>query len=473
MNERRRISITTRITLFTGVVAALLCALMATVLMVAIHRFATASLTEEIVADGGRIAIQVERGRVDYPLARRQSRRLQIVDTKGQVIASTQILQGKPPMATFTPGDKSLATSIVCGGVFPAHECNIVAAQRAHRPDGEWIVYSASPVIPWWIDPRLAAVVGGAALLSAAAVTYLGRRISAASLRPVNAIRAELDEINATSLGRRVPVPPSDDEIHDLAVSVNHTLGRLQAAVEQQRQFASDASHDLRSPIAAMRAEVEDALLAPRETSVTKLGHTILGSLERLQAIVQDLLIIARLDAGSPGAREPIDLAELATAECQTRHHMRKRCECPLKPGVVVIGDRLRLGRLLTNLLDNAERHADSMITITVRRAPGDGQRFPHGMAVLEVVDDGQGIDPDKRELVFQRFARLDAARNRDAGGTGLGLPIARQIAETSGGSLQIEDSPRGARFVLRLPLRAPDPVSAPALQPDGADGSR
>ncbi|WP_371785759.1 sensor histidine kinase [Streptosporangium subroseum] len=475
MDERRRISITTRITLFTGVVAALLCALMATVLMVAIHRFATASLTDEIVADGGRIAIQVERGRVDYPLARRQSRRLQIVNAQGQVIASTQILQGKPPMATFTPGDKSLSTSIVCGGVFPAHECNIVAAQRAHRPDGEWIIYSASPVIPLWIDPWLASVICGGALVLAVAVTYLGRRIAVASLRPVTAIRAELDEINATSLGRRVPVPPSDDEIHDLAESVNHTLGRLEAAVEQQRQFASDASHDLRSPIAAIRAEVESALQAPRETDVTQVGHAILGSLERLQAIVQDLLIIARLDAGGPGAREPIDLAELVTAECRMRHHMKNRCEFSLEPGVVVIGDRLRLGRLLTNLLDNAERHADSMITISVRRAPGDegdGHRFPHGMAVLEVIDDGQGIAPDKRELVFQRFARLDAARNRDAGGTGLGLPIARQIAETSGGSLQIEDSPRGARFVLRLPLHVPDPASAPSLQPDGADGS-
>ncbi|WP_371786718.1 HAMP domain-containing sensor histidine kinase [Streptosporangium subroseum] len=400
--------------------------------------------------------MQVERGKVDYPLAKRKSRYLQIIDPRGRVVASTPPLLNKPPMATFTPGDKSLATSIVCGGVFPDGECDIVIAQWAYRPDGNSVVYCSSPVIPPWIDPKLATVVGMGALLLAAAITYLGRRIAVASLRPVTAIRAELDEINATCLGRRVPVPPSDDEIHDLAESVNHTLGRLEAAVEQQRQFASDASHDLRSPITAIRAEVEDALHAPQETSVTKLGRTILAGLERLQAIVQDLLIITRLDAGGPGTREPIDLAGLASAECRMRHHMKNRCEFSLEPGVVVIGDRLRLERLLTNLLDNAERHADSMITISVRRAPGDegdGHRFPHGMAVLEVIDDGQGIAPDKRELVFQRFARLDAARNRDAGGTGLGLPIARQIAETSGGSLQIEDSPRGARFVLRLPL--------------------
>ena len=278
MNERRRISITTRITLFTGVVAALLCALMATVLMVAIHRFATASLTEEIVADGGRIAIQVERGRVDYPLARRQSRRLQIVDTKGQVIASTQILQGKPPMATFTPGDKSLATSIVCGGVFPARECNIVAAQRAHRRTGNGS--STAPPRDPSVDRSVAGRRDRRGRAAARRGHHLPRppdlhRLSQAGERhPGGTRRDQLD-----LLGRRVPVPSSDDEIHDLAESVNHTLGRLRGAVEQQRQFASDASHDLRSPIAAMRAEVEDALQAPRETSVTEVGHAILGSL--------------------------------------------------------------------------------------------------------------------------------------------------------------------------------------------------
>ncbi|MFC7643653.1 sensor histidine kinase [Streptosporangium lutulentum] len=414
----------------------LLCGLVAIVLMIAIHRFATESLIDEITADGGRVSTQVERGRVAYPLAQNPFRNLQVIDSQGRVVAATPKMRGRPPMATFTPGSRKVATSVVCGGDFPAGECNIVVAQWAHRPEGNSIVYGATPVIAPWVDPRLAALVGGGTVLLAAAITYIGRRIATASLRPVTAIRAELDEINSTSLGRRVPVPSSDDEIHDLAVSVNHTLGRLQGAVEQQRQFASDASHDLRSPIAAMRAEVEDALLAPQETSVTKLGRTVLGGLERLQAIVHDLLTIARLDAGSPGAHDPVDLAELVATECRMRHHLRARCEFSLEPGVMVIGDRLRLGRLLTNLLDNAERHADSTVTVTVRHAPGDecdGRRFPRGVAVLEVVDDGPGIDPDKRELVFQRFARLDAARNKDTGGTGLGLPIARQIAEAAG----------------------------------------
>ncbi|GII59719.1 two-component sensor histidine kinase [Planotetraspora thailandica] len=450
-----RLSITTRITVFAGAVAAVLSALLATVLMIGFKYFATENLTQELRANAGRVAIEEERGNLVYPLVHHQSRSMQVVDPRGRVVASSENMRGKQPMATFNPDGEEGATSVVCGGAFPPGECNIVVAQWTHHDGQRWTVYSASPVIPPWVDPRLATLVGGSAVALAAAVTYLGHRIATASLRPVDAIRVELDEINAACAGRRVPVPPSDDEIHDLAESVNHTLGRLQAAMEQQRQFVSDASHDLRSPIAAMKVEVEDALIAPQETSVTTLGSTFLVGLNRLQAIVGDLLALARLDAGLPGARDRIDLSELVSAECGIRHTSAKSIESSLEPGVMVIGDRLRLGRLLTNLVDNAERHAEHKITITVRHEPADerGNRaFQHGVAVLEVLDDGAGVEPDKRELVFQRFARLEASRNTDPGGTGLGLPIARQIAEAGGGTLRIEDSPRGARFVLRLP---------------------
>jgi signal transduction histidine kinase len=297
--------------------------------------------------------------------------------------------------------------------------------------------------------------VAGATVLLAAAITLLGHRIVTVALRPVTAIRAELDRINETCPERRVPYPPGQDEIYYLADSVNLTLARLQAAMEQQRTFTSDASHELRSPIAAIRAEIEDALLAPEETSVPRLGNTLLSSVERLEVIVADLLTIARQDTGRLGEHEPINLSELVTTECARRPHPGKSFEYSLEPDVMVVGDRARLSQLLTNLIDNAERHASSTITFRVRHLPcqkRDAQRFPNGVAMLEVIDDGPGIDPNKRELVFQRFARLDTARDRDAGGTGLGLPIARQIAEAHGGTLQIEDSPQGTRFVLRLP---------------------
>jgi signal transduction histidine kinase len=129
-----------------------------------------------------------------------------------------------------------------------------------------------------------------------------------------------------------------------------------------------------------------------------------------------------------------------------------------LATGVIVRGDRARLRQLICNLIQNAQRYASSTVTVTVRRGDGDtpaDARFPGGVAELEVLDDGAGIAADQRETVFQRFTRLDTARSRDAGGIGLGLPIARQIAESHGGTLTIQDSDRGARFVVRLPLHS------------------
>ncbi|MFC4015369.1 sensor histidine kinase [Nonomuraea purpurea] len=446
MNAHHTTSITARITLFTGVVAALMSTVLAVVLMIAIHSFATDTLTRETRAAGGRVATRLEEEVwPSPPLSGLHSRNIQIVDHKGRVVASTPALHGKPPMAQLAPDPLNSKEAVVCDGIFPDSDCAIVVAQSAHRPEGNWTVYTSSPAIPLWVEPWLAALVAGSAVGIAVGITYLGHRIVTTALRPVSAIRKELDEINASCPGHRVPVPSSRDEISGLADSINLTLARLDRAMKQQRQFTSDASHDLRSPIAAMRAEVEDALQAPRDTSVTTMGKSILGSLDRLEAIVSNLLALAKLDAGAPYTDEPIDLAELTNTECQTRRPTSKRLICRLESGVLVRGDRLQLTRLITNLLDNADRHADSTVTVTVRQAAQD-------VAELEVVDDGPGIDPDKRELVFERFTRLDAARNKDAGGTGLGLPIARQIAESFGGTLRIEDSDRGARFVLRIP---------------------
>ncbi|MEO3876413.1 HAMP domain-containing sensor histidine kinase [Nonomuraea sp. B12E4] len=466
-------SITARITLFTGVVAALMSTLLAIILMIAIHRFATGALTEEVRAAGGRVAIQVEQQlELDYPLAHREARNVQVVDSHGRVVTSTPDLRGRPPMAKMDPDRQNSRAAIVCGGVFGRGNCDIVVAQSAHRPDGDWTVYASSPAVPVWVEPWLATLVAGSAIMLAVAITYLGNRIVTASLRPVNAIRRQLDEINASCPGRQVPVPRSEDEVHELADSINHTLARLETAMERQRRFAFDASHDLRSPIAAMRAEVEDALMAPGETSVPTLGTTVLASLDRLGSIVSDLLTIARLDAGPPTTRVPVDLAELVDEECRMRHQTTKCIICRLEPGVVVMSDRLRLGRLLTNLLDNADRHAERTITVNLRHTAGDDPRGPDGVAELQVIDDGPGIEPDKRELVFQRFARLDAARNKDAGGTGLGLPIARQIAEADGGTLRIEDSDRGACFTVRLPCQRRPPAPTHPAGPAATDST-
>ncbi|MDX6432840.1 MAG: hypothetical protein QOE54_5206, partial [Streptosporangiaceae bacterium] len=205
---------------------------------------------------------------------------------------------------------------------------------------------------------------------------------------------------------------------------------------------------DLRSPITAMRVQVEEAKLHPDETDWPKMADAQEASLDRLEAIVTDLLTLARLDARAPLTRDPTDLGQLVGAELHRRTYRMQIIE-DLRHNVFISCDRLRITRALTNLLDNAERHATSKITVIVRT---DGPA-----ATLEVIDDGAGIAPDQREMVFDRFTRLDASRDRDAAGTGLGLAIAREITEAHEGTLTIQDSERGARFVLRLPrMRSP-----------------
>jgi signal transduction histidine kinase len=244
-------------------------------------------------------------------------------------------------------------------------------------------------------------------------------------------------------------VPKGQHEFTLLAETVNDTLDRLDGAYEHLQQFISDASHDLRSPIAAIRTQVEEAVMYPDDTDWPTTADTVLAGMDRLQALVTDLLALARLDAGVPLVRTPTDLGRLVDIELSRRPPKVKVVK-HLRKGVFAAGDPLRLARLVTNLMDNAERHARSRITVIVRP---DGS-----MAVLEVIDDGPGVAVELRELVFERFIRLADSHDRDPQGTGLGLAIARQIAEAHGGTLTIEDSPRGARFVLRLEQCEPPP---------------
>ncbi|MEV4292621.1 HAMP domain-containing sensor histidine kinase [Nonomuraea bangladeshensis] len=398
------------------------------------------------------VLILLKRDRLGKTLPTNGLDGIQVLDPAGRPISSTPNLAGQPRQTDLVPRG-NMASDVadeVCDlPAFPG-SCKTVAGLVAYQPDGDYDILAFSPSVPWYVSPQtIVFQVCMTALL--VALAYFGVfHIVARTLAPVSAITRRLADITASGGGAmRLPVPRHDDEIRDLAVTGNHMLERLEKArhqqelaMERQRRFATDASHDLRSPITAMRTQVEDALLHPEDTDWPETGREVLTSLDRLQAIVADLLTLTKLDAGAPSSREPVDLGELVAAE--TARPRAKQVITSLRPGVLVSGDPLQLVRLLTNLLDNAERHAERKILVTVRQQGGE--------AVLEVLDDGAGIAPEHREMVFQRFTRLDASRNRDAGGTGLGLPIAREIAQTHGGTLTIEDSDAGARFVLRLP---------------------
>ncbi|ATE56516.1 sensor histidine kinase [Actinosynnema pretiosum] len=262
-------------------------------------------------------------------------------------------------------------------------------------------------------------------------------------LRPVEAIRRELADITEHDLARRVPLPRVRNELSELAVTVNTALDRLERAVEENRRFAADASHELCGPIAALRAELEIALSHPENAHWSSVVEGALADTDRIQALATDLLLLTRLDH-TKSISTPLDLAALARADVARRRSVHELVvELPDDP-VQVLGSRALLDRLLGNLLDNAERHAES--AITVRLSAVDGQ------AVLEVADDGPGIPEADRERVFDRFTRLDEARARDTGGTGLGLAIARRIAAVHRGTLVVGASARGALLIASLP---------------------
>ncbi|SNX64091.1 signal transduction histidine kinase [Streptomyces sp. TLI_55] len=268
-----------------------------------------------------------------------------------------------------------------------------------------------------------------------AAVTWL---VTRRALRPVEDIRREMAEITASEdLSRRVPEPVTHDEVARLARTTNETLAALEASVERQRRFVADASHELRSPIASLRTQLEVAAAHPELLDLD-------GAVEdtvRLQRLAADLLLLARLDAGEGPGDQRVDLGEVARREARGRDGVSVAAE-----DVEVTGSRAQVERVLGNLLDNAQRHARSAVTVSVRR---DG-----AWAVAEVADDGDGVAAADRERIFERFVRLDEARSRDDGGAGLGLAIARDVAARHGGTLTVRDAPTGgALFALRLPL--------------------
>ncbi|WP_327048361.1 HAMP domain-containing histidine kinase [Microbispora sp. NBC_01189] len=262
-------------------------------------------------------------------------------------------------------------------------------------------------------------------------------------------------------LDAEVSDPLGEDEIARTTRAVICTLERLNKELQQQRRFASDTSHELRNPIAGLRAELEQAQLHPDDVHLHETLQRALCAVDRLEAIISDLLLLSRVGGAVPYGRAPVDLAQLVKAEVSRRAD-RIPVQLRLVPGVYVKIVDIQIGRVLTNLLDNAQRHAERVVRVEVSR---NGRT-----AELAVSDDGEGIAESDLERIFERYTRLNAGRRRDRGGTGLGLSISRGIAQAHDGTLHAGDSPiGGARFTLRLPLAAlpgPDGVKRPDQRP-------
>jgi signal transduction histidine kinase len=422
-----------RTTLAATLVVALALALASAGLLLLQRRTLERHLDEVADLRAGGVAALVDQGRLPESLevAGDDDEYVRVVGRDGAVLAETSGFRDVFAAVPDPPGADATVHSV---------DDFRVTTLRTRSGALVHVATSDEAVDDVLASLRAALLLGGPLLLALVAVTTW--ILSGRALRPVDRIRAEVDEISATSLDRRVPVPPPTDEVRRLATTMNMMLDRLEAGVERQRRFVADASHELQTPLAAVHTDLEVALAHPEQTPWTETAEAVLATNERMERLVRDLLYLARRDGTEPGPTGPIDLDAVILEEvARTRRPVDTSAVQPVE----VRGRREELARVVRNLLDNAARHARSRVTVALA-TDGDGR------VELAVTDDGSGIPASERDRVFERFTRLDDARTRVTGGSGLGLAIAREIVEEHGGTISVEDAGPGARVVVRLP---------------------
>jgi signal transduction histidine kinase len=360
---------------------------------------------------------------------------IQVADESGAVVLASQDL-GRP-LPTSDRDEMDLP-----GAEYPY----VVVTDDADVGEQEYVVSvaatledveeSTGALVPLLLAglPVLLVVVGG--------TTWL---VVSRALAPVERIRREVDEISDDRLDRRVRLPGARDEVHRLAATMNAMLERLERGRERQQRFVSDASHELRSPLAGLRQTAEVAHAHPGALPEGELVAAVLEESLRMQRIVEQLLVLTRTDERGVRERREVDLDDLALAEAARVRREGLTVDVSGVGAGRVLGDRGALSQVVRNLVDNAARHASGRVAVAVTTVDGTVR--------LAVDDDGHGVPPEEQQRVFERFVRLDEARARDDGGSGLGLAIVREITRVHGGEATAEDSTLGgARFVVRLP---------------------
>ena len=452
----RRITLRGRISLVSTAVVALGVIAGAIVLVLAVRISLERTLDSSARRAGATAAALVRDGKDPdvLPVSVAGIEQVQVVNGAG-----TSVLVGSPGTDRSSPllRDGDLARA-VAGAVIEVSaarantvdDLRIVAVPVAN-PEGD-IVLVATPASR--IDDaedavRDAALVGApVGLLAVAVLTYL---VVGRPLRPVAALRAGARSIAAGGRvgpeGPRLPVPVARDEIYRLAVTLNSMLDRIAAAQERQRSFVDDAAHEFRSPLASLRVQLEVAGMLGPATDWSAVTTDAMIDVERLQALVDDMLALARLDSAADRPAPP-ELERVPVA-AMTRDVLTGypdvQTDLAVTDDVVVSGQQSALRRVLVNLLDNARRHASSHVALTVDLDDAGGVRFV-------VADDGPGIPADERELVFDRFYRVDQARARDDGGTGLGLAIVRDVVAAHRGTVTLGDNHPGLRATVTVP---------------------
>lgn len=428
-----------------------------TVLVVALDLVLQRSVDEGALQTANRVAALIDADQLPASIPVVEARAaivVQVVDSNGRMVAAAQgsdrfksmldageLRRVRAGERFYVGGDRA--------GVLGT--LRVVGLEAGPAGDRQTVVVAA-PVDEAQSSVRIlrgVLLIGFPLLL--AVLGLVAWRVVGLTLRPVEALRRGAEEITGAGAAGSLPVPDARDEVHRLAVTLNDMLARLESARRRQRAFVADAAHELRSPLASMRTQLEVAQRLGRRADWPATAEDLLIDTERLSRLVDDLLLLARADdggGGSPGRRrEPVELTGLMV------DLLARYTEAPVVPELIESGPVWTSGepdallRVVANLLDNAVRHASSRVQV---RVGADG-----GQALIAISDDGAGIPAADRERVFDRFTRLDDARDRDSGGSGLGLAIVRELVRLHGGQVSLSDARPGVLAEVRLPVAA------------------
>jgi two-component system, OmpR family, sensor kinase len=383
-------------------------------------------------------------------LVEREENPAQVLDPDGTILDSAPGVGGHRLLTRPQLARASQATIMVDRPPVPGSDDPLrVLATPVQTQGGPVVV-----VVGASVDDRIEALeglrtqllLGGPVALLLASL--LGYSLAAAALRPVESMRREAEAVSAAEPGRRLPLPPADDEIARLGTTLNTMLGRLESALARERRFVSDASHELRTPLAALRTELELALRRKRPPEELEAAlQSAVEETERLCRLAEDLLVLARADdRGLPIRRERVSAADLLTAMRDRYAPQAAEAGRPLviraDDQLELHVDRLRAEQALGNLVENALRHGRGQILLLAQRRDGRVE--------LHVRDEGSGFPPDFLDRAFDRFTRSDPARQGP--GAGLGLAIVDVIARAHGGTAHVANDRDGADAWLEIP---------------------
>jgi signal transduction histidine kinase len=438
---RARLTAAATAIILVGIVAA------AVALVLRLHNVLLSNLDDTVTAQVHTVAADAAHGRMQRPLpgSGEGAAAVQVVSPSGRVLTSTKNIDDSDPLFRFSTerGDVTLVSVHHVGDDETTYR---VAGLSARTPTGPVTVYAGLPTVE--VNRSITELVGALAVgvpVIIVVLAVVGWLLIGRALRPVDAMRQQAAAIPGTDLHRRLEAPAADDELGRLAATFNALLARIEADSARQRQFVADAAHELRSPLAALRTQLEVAVRRRGPAEIGPAGTDLLADTVRLSRLVDDLLALARLDASPHLAHQPVDLDDLLLDEARrARSRGGVRIDTMGISAGRVLGDPQALGRVTRNLVDNAVRHASISVSL--------GLQMHGGTVTLTVADDGPGIASTDRDRVFQRFTRLDDARGRDTGGAGLGLAIVRDVVTAHGGHVSVADNNPGALFTVRLP---------------------